>query len=317
MPEGSWPAFAYNAGAVTDAEYQRVPHGPDGLVGSPAESAGAEAVYANSSGMEVHVRPDRYGAVLGRAWASGSTGLILPVAPNPSGATRIDTVVVRLDRADWLVRAAIRQGTPGAGRPALVRDTGDVGVFEDPLADVTVRSGAASIAAGDVQMRALFQASTIRAAERLADVQPYLSPGDVVYEASTGRWLGWTGSQSRVLSEDTGEISLSLYNSSIWKVYTPGLIGRKRNGIITIELNLMRVNSTLNTSSSDDSVGSQLTTLPAALRPPRMLHIPVVLSGGIVGRIRYETDGKVFLQATSVDVPAGRFVRCVHTFQAA
>lgn len=313
MPEGSWPAFAYNAGVVTDAEYQRLPHGPDGLVGSPAESAGAEAVYANSSGMEVHVRPDRYGAVLGRAWASGSTGLILPVAPNTSGATRFDTVVMRLDRADWLVRAAIRQGTPGAGRPALVRDTGDVGVFEDPLADVTVRSGAASIAAGDVQMRALYQANEIWPAKDLADVQDLLRPGDVVYQ--DGRWLGWNGSTPTPLTDDSGWVSLANANNTVWELRSPGLKARNREGVVTVQVNLKRINSTLNTDDSDDSGGSLLTTVPSSMRPADTLWWPVVLTAGIVGRIRLQSNGGLYLQATSVDVPAGRFVRFTHTYQ--
>lgn len=313
MAEQSWPAATYNTGAVTDAEYQRVPWAPDGLDGGPGDAV--DAVYANSSGREVHLRASRYGQVLGRAWTSGATGKTITIAANAAGAARIDTAVLRLDRATWLVTGAVRQGTAGSGPPTLVRDQGDTGLWEIPLADVTVPPGAAVITAGNVRMRAMFQAGAIRPAKLLGDVQPYLAAGDVVYESSTGRWLGWTGSQSRVVHEDTGDITLPLYNSNAWQVYSPGLTGRKRTGIVTVEINLKRINGTLNTDSSDDSVGSQLTTLPAALRPPRMLHIPVVLTNGIVGRIRYETGGGVFLQATSVDVAVNRFVRFAHTFQ--
>ncbi|MFC6936695.1 hypothetical protein ACFQHO_44810 [Actinomadura yumaensis] len=39
MAELSWPAAAYNSGAVTDAEYQRLPWDADGLVGSPPRPA--------------------------------------------------------------------------------------------------------------------------------------------------------------------------------------------------------------------------------------------------------------------------------------
>lgn len=119
MAQNSWPSPTYNARAVTDLEYEKLSarFSDDGIYGSPSDTA----VVAAGVGLSVDVRANVYGSVRGRAWSSGTTAVNLPVASNSSGSTRIDWVVLRLDRSTWNVRAVIRQGTPAPAPPPSSR----------------------------------------------------------------------------------------------------------------------------------------------------------------------------------------------------
>lgn len=202
MTQASWPSPNHGspARAVTDAEFPHLaPWASDGVFQSASD-----VIYGNSSGREVHVRAGKYGIVQGHAWYSGGSDFALAIGANSSGSTRVDTVVLRLDRSTWDVTAVVRAGTPGAGPPTLQRDAGDTGLWEIPLADVTVDNGVAVIASGKVTSRTLFQSSATRPCNVITDVQATLDDGDIVYEASTGRWVGWTGGVPAVLHIDSG-----------------------------------------------------------------------------------------------------------------
>lgn len=69
--------------------------------------------------------------------------LSLAIANNSSGSTRIDRIVLRLNRTTNSLVAAILQGTPGAGAPALTQVAG--GTYELLLGQVTVANGAVTI----------------------------------------------------------------------------------------------------------------------------------------------------------------------------
>jgi hypothetical protein len=83
-----------------------------------------------------------------------TSGVVLPIANNASGSTRIDRVVLRLNRASNSITAAVVQGVPGAGTPALTQVVG--GTWEFPLVDVTVANGSVSIIAGNLTDRRTF-----------------------------------------------------------------------------------------------------------------------------------------------------------------
>lgn len=72
----------------------------------------------------------------------------LSIADNVSGSTRIDRIVVRLDRAANTISTVVLQGTPGAGAPALIQTDG--GVYEKSLAQVSVANGFASIVTANI-----------------------------------------------------------------------------------------------------------------------------------------------------------------------
>lgn len=301
MAQTSWPSPNHGtpARSVTDAEYPHlIPWSADGIFPDVSD-----LVYANASGLEVHVRANRYALVRGHAWTSGSSEFNLAIDENASGSTRVDTVVMRLDKSTWDVTAAVRKGTPGAGAPSLQRDAGDSGMWEIPVADVTVANGAASIAAGNVKQRPLLQAGANRSCSVITDIQSTLIAGDIVYETSTGRWVAWNGSAGQVLYQDTGWLPLTLTNSA----WTPSVscVGRALNGFATLRVGVQRTGSTFLKS---DPNGSPLLTLPSALRPAYSQYGTVAFSGGI-GSARVDvsqSDGVVSLQHNTTDVAAAR-----------
>lgn len=154
MAEDSWPKSTRNGGTINDYEHEQLvaPSQMDGLIGVPSDPA---LVYGDSTGMQIKVRPNRYGLVRAKEWYSGPAEFTKNIAANSSGATRIDLVVLRWDRSNNSVSVQIRQGTPGLARPAPVQQTPPVtafgtGIWELPIAQVTVVNNAATITTGDV-----------------------------------------------------------------------------------------------------------------------------------------------------------------------
>lgn len=312
MAEVSYPAATYNSGAVTDAEYQRLPWAGDGLVGGPTDAT--DAVYCNSSGREVHIRANRYGSVLGRTWASGSTDLTIAVTANSSGSTRIDTVVLRLDRSTWQVRAAVRAGTPGSSAPALQRSTADTGLWEVPLADITVPNGATTLAPTACKARPLYEPGSLRPAETLADVTGLVAPGDITYAA--GGWYGWTGAKQVALYEDTGWTPVPVSWPTVWQ--DGDIQVRRRAGMVTLRLAATRK---LILGKADPD-GNQLCILPTGFRPDIYQDAGAVFFGGTAGGIAAHItvksdDGAVWMLSPTADVPVGRSFRQTITFPAA
>lgn len=294
MAEASWPSPNHGspARAVTDTEYVRLaPWNSDGVFQSASP-----VVYANSSGMLVRVRANQYGIVRGHAWTSGNAEYSLNIANNTSGKTRTDSVVLRLDRSTWDVTAAIRQGTPGAGAPALQRDTGDTGLWEIRVADVAVPNGAASIAAGTVTTRTLYQSGGVRACSRITDIQDMLAAGDMAYETTTGRWIGWTGSSGVVLYQDTGWQTVNVASS---KFTTGGFPMRARavNGVAYVKGNaLVDGTVSIQAGSSEPKVAQ----LPTGLAPAAD-HIWLAPIGqSAAGRMRLYTSGLITITAMPV-----------------
>jgi hypothetical protein len=283
---------------VTDTEYGHLaPWNSDGVFQSPTD-----VVYANSSGREVHVRAGKTAIVQGHAWQSGTAEINLTIGANTSGSTRVDTVVLRLDRSTWDVTVAVRAGTPGAGASTLQRDTGDTGLWEIPLADVTVDNGAASIAAGKVTARPLMQSGAVRACSKITDVQATLAVGDLVYEAPTGRWIGWTASGGVLLFEDTGWISLSPSNS-FWRAGSLANKVRRRNGVAYLSGAWVR-----NSGSFSGSSPSPLASLPAGFAPGLQYHswMGWTATGG--ARVQVGTDGVLSIIDVTSTLPSGNAV---------
>jgi hypothetical protein len=251
----------------------------------------------------VFVRAGKRALLQGHAWYSGSSDVALTIAANSSGSTRTDTVVLRLDRSTWNVTAAVRQGTPGAGAPTLQRDTGDTGLWEIPLADVTVDNGAGSIASGKVYTRSLLQSGAVRACNAITDVQALLAPGDIVYEAGSGRWIGWTSGGGTLLYEDTGYANLPI--SGYWAAGgdTPQIL--RRHGWVYLRGSIKRTTNTLQSTDTNSPVG----TIPAGYRPTGTHNWPQVTSA--MGHVRLQVDyatGALAIVDLSSDIPVGRVV---------
>lgn len=137
---------------VLEGEWQRIARAflGTGVIDHTADAAGGLVVSANGGARQVTV-------ATGMAWVEGfgyRNDAALPVDIDAADATnpRIDTVVVRLDRAANNARVFVVPGAPAASpvRPALTQT--DL-LYELPLADVTVPAAAGVIVAGNVTDR--------------------------------------------------------------------------------------------------------------------------------------------------------------------
>jgi hypothetical protein len=225
MAQNSWPSPEHNSRAVTDGEYEQLTarYEDDGVHGSPADSS----VVYTTTGLQVLVRAGKTANLRGHFWASGDSDDTLPISSNDSGLSRTDRVVLRLERSDWTVRAVVIEGTPGAGVPALTRDLGGTGVYEMLLAGVVVPTGATSV-------------QVIRGEQYQGAVRPQsqlpLNPrlGEIIYGTPTGRWLGWNGSEWRVLHDYSGLVTVNT-SSSLWSHNITSVIERI-NGSVHLRL---------------------------------------------------------------------------------
>ncbi len=151
MAESSWPTVA-GSRVVTDDQWEQLASAfsDDGIVDAPGAST---AVYGDGSGRQVKIRANKLAVVGGHGYFSGTSDVVKTITANVSGLTRIDRVVLGLDRTTWAVTSYVKAGTPGSGTaPALQRDAKGVGTgkWEISLATVTVVNGASLISASDV-----------------------------------------------------------------------------------------------------------------------------------------------------------------------
>ncbi|MGW1039320.1 hypothetical protein [Streptomyces sp. NPDC002547] len=303
MAQDSWPSAAHNERALTDAEYEQLAarFSDDGVYGDPS----ATAVVSAGAGLQVVVRANVRASVRGHGWTSGTTDFTLPVSANSSGQTRIDRVVLRLDRSDWTVKAVVKPGTPGAGRPALDRDESATGLFEIPLAEVTVTNGATSVT---VKRTELYVGARIRPATSTAP-SSVSKRGECVYEFDTGRLIMWSGSAWVTVYEDSGEVTLGPGYSS----WTPiaGTVGELKTGIVSLRIAVRRQESQFFAADPD---GSKLCSIPASMRPNRTEYFTAVFGNGAVARVEVRSDLEVWCMAPSVNVPIGSTLYLTMTY---
>ncbi|MGA5489556.1 hypothetical protein ACPCK1_17590 [Streptomyces pseudogriseolus] len=196
----------------------------------------------------------------------------LPVAANSSGSTRVDRVVLRLDRSAWTVRAVVKQGAPGGGAPVLTQDTGDTGVYEVPVANVSLVSGANSVT---VARNELYVGVRIRPCTS-STRNPNPAPGEMCFETNTGRIRVWTGDSWVGLFDDSGVIGVNSPLSA-WKINTESVL-QKRNGNVHLRLgSFERAAGTL--AGGDESRLPVL--IPAAYRHPNRDQYAICYTTGI------------------------------------
>ncbi|MFJ2515629.1 hypothetical protein ACIPEL_36430 [Streptomyces griseoviridis] len=276
MAQDSWPSPAHNSRAVTDTEYEKIAarFSDDGVDGTPADAP----VVSAGTGLTVTLRPNVIASVRGHAWTSGSTTVTLTIGGNAAGQTRIDRVVLRLDRATWTVRAVVKAGTPGAGVPTLTQQTGDTGVYEILLANVTVLNGAAAVTVtrGERYVGTRVRPTTSTA---LTDPNPVL--GEVRYETDTGRLRLYDGTAVRTIYEDSGVVGVNA-SSGAWSNEVESIV-QLRGGIVTLRLgSFKRLAGTL--AAADES--RLPVTIPDAYRhPTRDIYVLAYLTGAAIGRL--------------------------------
>jgi len=274
---------------VTDIEHEKLAarFSDDGIYGSPADAA----VVSAGAGLSVNIRADVYGSLRGHAWTSGPDGDTIALSANVSGATRIDRIVLRLDRSDWTVRAVAKSGTPGGGVPTLVQSTGDTGVYEIALAEARVLPGASTVT---VTRKELYVGTRTRMCTS-STRNPVPDMGEINFEWDTGRSVQWTGSSWHVLSDDSGEINvnspLSAWTNNI------DCILQRRNGSVHCRFGSM----TRAAGNLSSGVESRLPVMiPSAYRhPTRDQYGLAMVSGEIARFIIYSANsdrpGQVWL----------------------
>lgn len=275
MAQDSWPSPAHNAREVTDAEYEKIASrfSDDGIYGSPADAA----VVSAGAGLSVDVRAEVRGSLRGHAWYSGATTVNLTIAANASGQTRVDRIVLRLDRSTWTVRAVVKQGTPGAGVPSLTQSVGDTGTYEIAIAEATLLSGAGTVT---VTRKELYVGTRHRACTSTTR-NPVPHPGETCFETDTGRVRLWTGSAWVIVFDDSGTIDIDTAVPN-WTV-SVGSTLESRNGSVHVRLGTWeRTGATL-----PGATNSRLPLLiPAAYRhPTRNQYAIAYITGARIGRI--------------------------------
>lgn len=284
MSSHSLPSPTWNARAVSDTELEQLfhPQAGDGLVGSPAD---ADLVYADNSGMNVKIRANRLAIVRGRLYDSGTSDITKTITANASGLTRVDLVVLRLTRATSAITEEVRAGAPGAGAPTATTDLGTTGVYEIPLATITVPSGDTAI--GSSQVTALAWYLGEQPIVCTSATRPPHSPGQRIVETDTGRSYESIGSTWRVAYEDTGLVSLPAATG--WTSNGTRTAYQRRNGITYLTVDNTR------SGTAVSGAPSVMGVLPAGFRPTTDRYFAVFTSAGAAAA-RVLTDGSVRLE---------------------
>lgn len=142
-------SFPKVGGATTDAQYAEF---FSTFIGTGVRGASEFLVSADSSGLNVKVAGGLAVIAGCAAIESSAAPATLAIEPNATGAVRVDTVVLRRDfTAANVVTLVVKAGPGGSSGPALTQIVG--GVWEEPLADVTVAAGAATITSANVADR--------------------------------------------------------------------------------------------------------------------------------------------------------------------
>ncbi|MFJ7100197.1 hypothetical protein [Streptomyces albogriseolus] len=279
MAQASWPDPA-DSRVVTDVQHEKLAarYSDDGVYGNPGDAA----VVTAGVGLTVLVRAGVYGSLRGHGWTSGTTGDTLPVDANSSGQTRIDRVVLRLDRSTWTVRAVVKPGTPGAGAPALTQATGDTGLYEIPLADVTVLNGAAAVT---VTRRELWVGSRVRPCTS-SSRNPLPNVGEMCLETDTGTVRMWDGTTWAVLRKTDATVNADV-TLTAWTATGASVMERRGDICVLRTAYFERKGSNLSTASD-----SRLPLLiPSAHRHAYLqMHTPVYVTGSRIGVVTLYPD---------------------------
>ena len=250
----------YPSPGVTQLQHERLLGRalPSGLLGHPNDQP---LIYADNTGTrEIRVRASRQAVVEGYGWQNDATVITKTLAANTSGSTRVDLVVLRLDRSDWSVKVAVVQGTPGAGAPSATRTVSSgagTGLWEMELATVSVANNATTLASSTVTEKAWYlgEDGQIRCK---STTRPPHQEGRTAFETDTGRWMVSNGIDWLTAVEDSGATSVQMLTG----YSAPENSLRRRNGVCVLNLKVQRTNGPIPAGST-----VKVANLPAGFAP--------------------------------------------------
>jgi hypothetical protein len=301
VSEISYPTAG--GGGVTDAVYERLMAGmtSDGQIGSVTAPS---LCYADSSGRQVKIRANREAIVRGFYYNSGDVGLSLAVPTNTTGKTRIDRVVLRLDRNNYTVRAKLITGTASAKpvAPAHIQQLAPDRYWDLPIALVTVPTGFTGLAPSAVVNTGYYISESGLMGPSWA--RPRAVPGMLFRDTQTDRlYMGNETGTWRTLYYDSGWQTVAA--ASGWKNATPGMKVRRKSGWVCLMIDVIRTAGDLAKTAS-----STIATLPEAYRPDiSMFSTAAVSNPDHVTHMKILNTGKVTLEANHThEVTKGAYV---------
>lgn len=266
MGEISYPVAG--GGAVVDRRYELLMAeiSGAGMLGLPTLT---QLMWADSTGRQVKLKPNRKAIIRGYRWETDGDGLTFPLEPNTSGNPRLDMAVLRLDRSTWTVRFFVKVGTPAANpvAPAVTQNDDDNGVWEIPVGTVRVASttstgaasGQPSIALADITPLEYYLAPPPLVAH--SQRMPTVRPAQLVTQYDKSRVLTGLGDSFHLVGENGPWVKLAVKsgwdNANVWV--------QRRNGFVYMQAILYRNTPGKTTARSTDIV---LFNLPVDYRPP-------------------------------------------------
>lgn len=245
-----------------------------------------------------------------RGYYKPITSTTASAVPAAAGQDRVDRLVLRLDRdaatAATYILPTVVTGTAGTGAPpALTRGT--TGAWDLPICRWTSKAGGSLTGMVDERYGPGWFTSAARAASLVS-----AAPARVSVETDTGQIYRSDGSTWTNVYEDTGWINLDLDWPDVWSKTTGDTCAvRLKGGIVTLKISAKR---RVILGRNDDD-GSQLVTIPLALRPVGHPAYGVgQFSSGDSVRIDCYTDGRVVAIFPARDIQANAYLRCGVSF---
>lgn len=217
MAESSYPVA--NGGAVTEWQYEKLMGQAlgEGRYDNESTAFSTSAIaFGDGTGRVVKLRAGAAAMVRGFRWESGTDPVIIPLDANTTGQPRLDLIVLRLDRQSYTVRSAVIKGQAAVNpvAPAPVRQIGETGFFDTPIAAARVVSssvtGQPQLGAGDVIPLEVRTAPQPRIGLASAMRSTGSPPGTVWSEFDTGMVWANSGSGSVLLGEKGDRIKVGV-----------------------------------------------------------------------------------------------------------
>lgn len=181
-------SYPFDTQSTTETQYSALFRElQDSGVVDTATGAGF-AVSADGGGMRVFVQAG-YAIVRGHAVQSTA---VETVAIDPAdGVGRFDRIVLRLDPTQNSILIRVVRGTPGGGIPPLTQT--DTGVYELPLARVTVGANTVSVISTGVVEERPFVGHRVGVWKNDAGRPAFPRQAKLGMNVASGKWEYWSG----------------------------------------------------------------------------------------------------------------------------